>query len=263
MTAERIIALALTALLFAAGAVLFRQGHTTPYFTNEAEFQKRHRAIASPLSTDPSRDDISRIRHDDLLREYSTKSHVRENHGLSVMAIAVLVFTCLNWHIIAPHFLNRRVTIALFGIIAAGASPTSRICHYALDHERGLIAHWAKLEAGNVQGAFLLFCIFSAWAVLHASAACNKNYWHYHTNKFIDDHWPTDKFIADGWPLFLAGVTAFIILFHAAHGNFFSVISSSLWFLFYAFILFSRISRPPVPPPVRPSNPPPNPIINS
>jgi hypothetical protein len=211
-----------------SGVALFLWGLTMPLYSDEAKFRAQHLDLATK-HTDEDRS----LKYWEMREKLLTPSIPLQNYGLSLAIVGSLLAFAAHSHPAYKLLPRHPLMIALIGLLATGVGTGGYVGALFLDMARGEFPSWSDSLGIPFMGVGPLFIVQVLWASLHLVLVRGK--W----GELSDGRLR----VGDWWLLLVGGVTALLLLWSFAVGDFWTVATAGVWLLFYAAIWRTRFVR--------------------
>jgi hypothetical protein len=225
MTLQIKIILCVTTGLLVVGAGLLISGLNSPRYKNEEEF-RHHYMLLGPGKSKEYRE---------LRKLYLSEAISYQNYGITLMIVgAIMPFLASGMAVTSLP--ERRVTVAMFGVLAAMATIGAEVGSLFLDLSRGEFPWWADSIGIPLFGMPIVFLGLLCWVGFHV----------WLLPKAPQFNRPgLDAVCSKAWLSAMSLITAGYLIYAACIGDFWSLLPMAMWLGFYSSIL-KRMKTPSI-----------------
>lgn len=208
--------------LFILGSVLIGYASSLPAYKDERLFLERYMSLSPGQNKE----------FGELREEMLTPKFQLQDYGIELLAIASAVFAATRsggFHVLHPT----RKTLAAVGIGVPFLTVGGYVFDLMLAFDRGEFPHWADSMGIPLSGAPILLALLIVWALAHLLFVRRIDYFPTSLIKAF-------SLKANWWLLFMAALTALLVLLCAAFGQYWYAIPGGLWVYLYLSICAVR-----------------------
>jgi hypothetical protein len=217
----RVALIALSALIFITGLLLFERASKLETYTNEQEYNDQYQALSG-------RGDSEKFYK--LREKYLTPKFELQNYGLSlVFTGAVLMILSLD-RLKTP---GRKIYIVLTGVSAALLSIIGYIGDLHLEMLRGSYPHWADSLGIPLMAVPVLIILSMIWIGLNLIGLREP----FKTGVRV---YPLKAGTYNIWYLSILIIAVLLTVVQVFEGYFWQIIPGFLWIYYYISILLGR-----------------------